>query len=97
MSFSAVKIHAKDNVATVLRDISAGEVISYYDGTGSAEVTAAENIPIYHKIALLGLKQGDTIYKYGESLGLLTSDVPLGGWISHKNLASQPRDYETEY
>lgn len=97
MKFTAVKFHPKDNVVVVLKDVKAGETVSYADGNREIQMTVTEDIPIYHKTALISLKTGMPIIKYGERLGLLTADVKEGGWVSHLNLASQPRDYESEF
>ena len=97
MKFTAVKFHPKDNVVVVLKAAKAGDVISYTVGDREVQMTVSEDIPIYHKVALAPLKAGMTVYKYGESIGLLTADVKEGGWVSHNNLASQPRDYDSEF
>ena len=96
MRFTAVKIAASDNVVTVLKDVAEGEMVTFSDAGSVGSVTAAEAIPIYHKIALCELKQGDTVYKYGESLGKLNRDVVQGAWISDSVLESQPRCYDEE-
>ena len=34
--------------------------------------------------------------KYGELIGKTSCDVAKGHWISHENIYSVPRDYESE-
>lgn len=41
-------------------------------------------------------KKGDEVIKYGESLGVMTEDAAKGHWVSHNNLVSVPRDYDSE-
>ena len=37
------------------------------------------------------------VYKYGEIIGETLQDIPQGGWVSHENIRSIPRDYASEY
>ncbi len=39
---------------------------------------ALEDVPIGHKIALQDLNKGDTVYKYGEDIGVMIADVKKG-------------------
>ncbi len=39
---------------------------------------AHEAAPIGHKIALQDLNKGDTVYKYGEDIGVMLADVKKG-------------------
>ena len=45
---------------------------------------------------MVDLKKGDEVIKYGESLGEMTEDAAKGHWVSHNNLVSVPRDYDSE-
>lgn len=96
MKYTAVKIEPKDNVATVLQNIAAGDTVTYSDGGTPRAIVAREAIPVYHKIALTPLFKGGQVFKYGESLGRLTADVPEGMWVSHLVLESIPRNYGSE-
>ena len=51
------------------------------------EVAAGQDV-VYRK--------GDEVIKYGESLGVMTEDAAKGHWVSHNNLVSVPRDYDSE-
>lgn len=92
----AILLDEKDNVATVTAAVKVNEEVTCHGGAEAA-VTAIEDIPIWHKIALTSLNKGDLVYKYGEVIGKLTADVAKGGHISDKNLVSVPRDYQQEY
>lgn len=96
MERKAVLLDKKDNVATVTSEVRVGDVVRCH-GEAVAEVTASQDVPIWHKIALTALAKGDIVYKYGEMIGKLTADVPAGGHVSHENLVSVPRDYASEY
>ncbi len=91
----AILLDPKDNTATVTCEIQQGDEVTL---SGSQhKLIAAETIPIWHKIALCALPCSSEVYKYGELIGKTTQDIPQGGWISHANLLSVPRDYASEY
>ena len=85
----AVKIHGLDNVATIMNDCSAGREISWSvaDGSGGT-VIASEDIPRYHKVALCRISSGETVYKYGEKIGIATKDIEPGEWVHVHNIKS---------
>ena len=96
MEKKALMLRPTDNVATVVDEVSAGDTV-YIDKDGERIcVTASENIPMYHKIAITDLKTGEHVIKYGQIIGAMTSDAVKGSWISHKNIMSLPRNYEDE-
>jgi (2R)-sulfolactate sulfo-lyase subunit alpha len=78
----------KDNVGVVvIEDLKAG---TNMDGTitetdADTSVTANSDIPIGHKIALVDLKAGATIIKYGEDVGVLLKDVKRGDHVHVHN------------
>jgi altronate dehydratase small subunit len=78
-------LDAADNVATAIVDIARGEDI---EATGHS-VTAAEDIPFGHKVALVPLAHGDVILKYGESIGLAEGDIGVGACVHVHNVDSQ--------
>jgi altronate dehydratase len=49
---------------------------------------ALEGIPFGHKIALIDLKKGDPIIKYGEKIGLASRDIKIGEWVHTHNVES---------
>ena len=84
---TALRISAKDNVATTLKEVEAGEVVGYLDGETMLTVTARETVPI---------AKDELIFKYGEIIGGAMVDIPAGSWVSHYNIMSLPRNYEEE-
>ena len=74
----------KDNVAVVADEVKKGDHV--------VEVTALEEIPIYHKICLADLKKGDIVIKYGEGIGRVTDDVKKGRYIHIHNLGLLKED-----
>ena len=80
-TLTAFQIDARDNVATALSEIPAGAVVQIH-GTGAPIlVTAAENIPVGHKIALRDIAEGQNIVKYGVVIGRSTANIPKGAWV----------------
>lgn len=69
----------------------------YRKGEDYLSVKAEEDIPFCHKIALTDLEKGDEVLKYGELIGKTTCSVKKGHWVSHENIYSVPRDYESEF
>jgi len=48
-------------------------------------LAAHESAPIGHKIALKDLNKGDTVFKYGEDIGIMTADVKKGHHLHTQN------------
>ncbi len=77
-----IKINREDNVAVALRPIAKGETL---DIAGTA-VTALEEIPQGHKIAVEPIAAGDGVIKYGFRIGLAKEDIRAGQWVHVHNL-----------
>ena len=75
-----IRINPNDNVAVALHPIS--------KGTAFAEVTAVEDIPQGHKMALCDLHEGDQIKKYGFSIGHAVKDISAGSWVHTHNMST---------
>ncbi len=73
-----IHIHPADNVAVALRPIAAGTV---FEG-----ITAGEDIPQGHKMALRPIAAGDQVVKYGFSIGHAVAEVAPGSWVHTHNM-----------
>lgn len=93
MNKAAIVLDAKDNVATCTGEFKAGETIQLI---GGGTIACVEDIPIWHKVALRDIAKGESVFKYGEIIGEASSDIAAGGWVSHENIFSVPRDYASE-
>ena len=93
---NALLMDERDNVVTCVKEVKRGQSVAYQDGAALRTLVAEEDIPYCHKIALTDLAAGEDIIKYGESLGVMTEDAAKGHWVSHNNLVSVPRDYDSE-
>ena len=82
MSKPHLLVHeAKDNVGVVVVEgLKAGtDMLAVITEDNSAfRVTAKMDVPIGHKVALKDLKTGDTVWKYGEDIGIIKADVAKG-------------------
>ena len=96
MEINALLMAPADNVVTCVTDVPAGTAVNYRCGSEVLTLIAEENIPYCHKIALTDIQEGMDVVKYGESLGHATQDIRKGHWVSHNNLISIPRDYDSE-
>ena len=76
---SYVKINEQDNVAIAVHDIAAGTVVA--EG-----LTARQDIPQAHKIALCDIEKGGEIIRYGVVLGYAKERIQKGDWINEHML-----------
>ena len=77
-----IRLNPLDNVAVTLEDIREGQTVEV-DGL---QLTAKENIPKGHKLALADIAQGSQVIKYGFSIGLASAGVRAGDWLHTHNV-----------
>lgn len=88
-----IRINQGDNVAVALRPIDKGETLDI----GGTVVTAVEEIPQGHKVAIKPIKSGEDVVKYGFCIGCAKEDVRVGQWIHVHNVKTalgELLDYE---
>lgn len=78
-----IKINSADNVAVAINHIGKGTVV--IDG-----VSARNDIPQGHKIALEEIPEGSPIIRYGVILGYALQDIRKGDWVN-ENMLELPR------
>lgn len=97
MKINALKLDKKDNVVTCIMSLRCGDKLIFCDEqTGFREMYVSEDIPILHKVAICEIEKSQPVYKYGEVIGCATCDITTGMWVSHNNIVSVPRDYQSE-
>jgi altronate hydrolase len=84
MAVSAIRIDKCDNVATLLSDGQAGDIV-HVDGIA---VALAENIARGHKVALDAIASGAMVIKYGHPIGRATAQIAAGAHVHSDNLAT---------
>lgn len=86
MEVNAVRMHATDTVAVVVRDVAPGERIVYAGCEADPPVVAKEPIPYGHKVAIRPVRAGDAVIKYGEKMGIATAGIEIGRHVHVHNV-----------
>lgn len=81
-------VEPTDNVATALRELEAGETVTVAVGDAERTVEVQETVAFGHKIAIEDVGNGETITKYGKSIGNATEDISAGSWVHVHNVES---------
>ena len=94
-----IKIHPNDNVIVALQEIHKGASLEVVSGFS---VTALQNIPAGHKMAITDISANSEIIKYGARIGFSKEDIKCGDWIHIHNLKTGLGDlldytYEPEF
>ena len=85
----AMLIGPKDNTATALNDLAAGETVSLVSKSGPVgEITVKQDIPLGHKLAVTTIDKGEKVLKYGEVIGLATQPISKGDYVHVHNVES---------
>ncbi len=56
---------------------------------GNIRIKCLNDIPIGHKVALVNIKKGDTIMKYGHDIGKAVADIKKGGHVHVHNVKTK--------
>ena len=81
-----IKIHEKDSVVVALKTIPAGETVTVEVQGENRQITALEEIPAGHKMAVCDIPAGGEIVKYGYRIGNAKEDIRAGAWIHTHNI-----------
>ncbi|MCR0982363.1 UxaA family hydrolase [Roseomonas populi] len=71
---TTIRADLRDNTATALRPLRAGAVLD-------AGVTAREDVPPGHKLALRDIGRGEAVLKAGIPIGVAAVDIPAGARV----------------
>lgn len=83
-----VVVESIDNVATAIREVEAGETVKVEAGSETVTVDVKEDIIFGHKLAIRDIDKGETVYKYGKSIGNATENIEAGEWVHVNNVES---------
>jgi altronate dehydratase len=78
-----IVISERDNVATALEALDAGQIIA-----GPPPFTVVEPIPRGHKVSRRVIPAGESVIKYGNAIGVATMEIPTGAHVHTHNVAS---------
>lgn len=84
----ALMVNEKDNVATVLKDLSEGDRINVPCGDETYAIEIVKQIPVYHKVSLKEINKGESIIKYGEKIGEATDLIKKGEHVHSHNVVT---------
>jgi hypothetical protein len=81
-------LNPRDNVASALHELSAGEEVTVCGDTGTEPltITLADDIPLGHKLALRNIVKGEKVIKFGMVIGTATATITIGSHVSEHNL-----------
>jgi altronate hydrolase len=71
-----------DDVGLVVGDVGRGTLVR----TAAGVVTAIDDIPAGHKVAVRAVAAGAPVHKYGEVIGIARADIPAGAHVHLHNL-----------
>jgi len=81
-----LRIHENDPVAVALSPLSPGDEAIVQGSPENPPLQVEDPIPFGHKIALVPLRKGQTVLKYGESIGRTTQSIRAGQHVHTHNL-----------
>ena len=84
----SIVVDSTDNLATAVRTVDAGETVTVDIGGTERTITVGDDIPFGHKIALTDIDEGETVYKYGKSIGYASEPIAAGDWVHVHNVES---------
>jgi (2R)-sulfolactate sulfo-lyase subunit alpha len=84
--------HHNDNVGVVVVEgLTAGTdmLCVVTEDNSDFHLTAENDVPIGHKVALKNLAPGDTVIKYGEDIGKVVAPIKKGEHVHVHNLKTK--------
>ena len=93
---NAMIIDAKDNVAVAIEPIAKGDDAVYVCGGREVSLPALEDITIYHKLATRDIAKGEPVVKYGEHIGIASSDIKAGEHVHVHNVEGHRENLEAK-
>ena len=89
MKQKAVVLNPKDNVATALAELKAGDALELEVGGETKEVRLTTDIPFGHKFSLSRIEPNSAVIKYGEIIGVSTVTIKPGDYVHIHNVVSR--------
>jgi (2R)-sulfolactate sulfo-lyase subunit alpha len=93
MSAPQLLVHEKKDTVgvVVVEDLKAGTDMTAVitADNSSFKIPSKMDVPIGHKVALLDIKKGDTVWKYGQDIGKAVADIKKGEHVHTHNLKTK--------
>ncbi len=96
MKQNGLLMHVKDNVVVCTKELKPGEILQYKADGRWVTMEVTELVPIWNKVAIQDIAEGENVLKYGEVIGKSTCAIPQGTCVSHFNIMGIPRNYGDE-
>jgi len=84
----AIVINENDNVATLIADVTAGEIVLVSREDKEENMTVTQDIKFGHKFAIKPIAIGEEIIKYSEVIGRATAPISVGEHAHVHNIES---------
>jgi len=82
----AIVMKPVDNVATAVQAIEPNSNVTIDLAGEKQTIKVIESIPFGHKFAIKEIKLGETIRKYGESIGAAITNIKIGQHVHVHNI-----------
>jgi len=79
-----LQLNPKDNIAIAVCDLAPHESITIT----TTAIKLRDAVPAYHKISIKQINRGETILRYGVSIGKAINDIPAGSHVHLHNMES---------
>jgi (2R)-sulfolactate sulfo-lyase subunit alpha len=82
----------KDNVGViVIEKVNKGQNCECWvmENDSSKKIESISEIPLGHKIAMIDIKEGDTIIKYGHDIGKVVKSIKKGEHVHVHNVKTK--------
>ena len=84
----AVHVNILDTCVTLTDAADEGDTVRFLEDSVERSVTAREDVPKWHKMAIKSIKKGDSVYKYGAVIGIALEDIETGECVHIHNMRS---------
>jgi len=88
---AALLLHPEDNVAVARVPLAPGARLRF----GDREIVVRDEVPVGHKVAVRGIAAGQSVVRYGETIGRASRAIEPGEHVHTHNLSFE--DLATEY
>jgi len=84
----AIILNPKDNVATALADLKAGDILELEVGGETLKAKLTTDVPFGHKFSLSKIEPNSPVIKYGEVIGVASTTIEPGDYVHIHNVVS---------
>ncbi len=87
-NFEAIVLNENDNVGTSIKNLKKNSKINLKQDNLFINFVIKEDINLCHKFALVKIKKGENILKYGEVIGVAKNCIKKGMHVHIHNIKS---------